>query len=416
MEATVPVNNKPYPINAIRQAFPILSEKIHGKPLVYLDNAASTQKVLPVLDKINDFYCHDYANIHRGVHQLSERSTLAYEKARKITQQFMGAALPQEIIFTRGTTEGINLVAASYVKALLQPGDEVLISAVEHHANIVPWQMLAKETGAVLKVIPVDDHGDITLDAFTNTFSHRTKFVALTHISNAIGSVIEVKPMIDYTHQQGATILIDGAQAAPHMPLDMQALNADFYVFSGHKVYGPTGIGVLYAQKKHHEQMQPYQTGGGMIETVSFESSTFASVPQRFEAGTPNIAGAIGLGEALNYLMQVGLSAIYQHEKKCLDYAVNKLTQISDFQLIGTPKNRAAVISFNIADIHAHDVSTILDTHGIATRAGHHCAMPLMKHYKVPATVRASLGMYNTESEIDILCEAILALKKLFQL
>jgi cysteine desulfurase/selenocysteine lyase len=398
-----------------REDFPILHQKIHGKPLVYLDSAASSQKPQAVIDAISRFYAEDYSNIHRAVHQLSERSTRRYEEGRIKVQRFMNAAEAREIIFVRGATEGINLVAQSYGRARIGAGDEIIISALEHHSNIVPWQMLCEQTGAVLRVIPINDDGEIVFDAFERFLNERTRLVSIAHISNALGTVIPIRKIIDRAHQHGVPVLVDGAQAAPHMRVDVQQLDCDFYVFSGHKLYGPTGIGVLYGRKSLLEDMPPYQGGGDMISSVSFEKTTYNALPYKFEAGTPNIEGVIGLSAAIEYLNGIGLDNITTYETDLLAYATRKISRVEGLRIIGTAKEKAAVISFVLDGVHPHDIGTVLDREGIAVRTGHHCAQPVMERFGIPATTRASLAFYNTREEIDILVAGIGKVKEMFR-
>ena len=385
----------------IREDFPSLNQSVRGKSLVYLDSGASAQTPRPVLKAINKYYLEDRANIHRGVHLLSQRATASFEKARVDVQQMLGAAESREIIFTRGTTEAINLVAQTYGRSTLSEGDEILISHMEHHSNIVPWQLLCEQTGAKLKVAPIDDAGDIVLDAYHALLSERTKIVSIVHVSNALGTVNPIKEMIDAAHLRGAVFIVDGAQAVPHMSVDVRQLNCDFYAFSGHKYYGPTGIGALYGKAELLESMPPYQGGGDMIRSVSFEKTEYSELPYKFEAGTPNIAGAIGLGAAVNYLNGLGMDAVSAHEAKIFNYGTEALQKVPGLRLIGTAKKRAAVLSFVLEGIHPHDLGTIVDSEGVAIRTGHHCAQPVMDRYGVPATARASLGIYNTEEDID---------------
>lgn len=398
----------------LRDDFPILQSSNRNKPIVYLDSAASAQKPHQVIDAISHFYSHDYANIHRGIYELSERSTQLYEEARHAVKCFINAAHDEEIVFVRGTTEGINLVAQSYGRTKWEAGDEVIVSTIEHHSNIVPWYLLKEQIGIELKVIPITDTGAMDLDAYEQLFSPRTKLVAISHVSNALGTINPVKDMIKMAHAHEVPVLLDGAQAIPHMPVNMQELDCDFYVFSAHKLYGPTGIGVLYGKKKYLNAMPPYQGGGSMIETVTFDNITFAKSPQKFEAGTPDIAGAIGLRAALDYVQAIGMEAIFAHEQELLRYAEPKLLAIPNLRIIGTAKPKVGVISFVIDDIHPHDIGTVLDHEGIAIRAGHHCAMPVMEYFHVPATVRVSFGVYNNESDIDALIAAIQLAKKVF--
>jgi cysteine desulfurase / selenocysteine lyase len=403
-----------FPIERIRADFPILSEKIRGKDLVYLDNAASCQKPEAVIECMSHVYRHDYANIHRGVHTLSVRSTEKYEAAREKVRAFINAANAKEIIFVRGATEAINLIAQSYGKANIKAGDEIVITAMEHHSNIVPWQMLCEQTGAVLKVAPMNQQGELIFDEFAALLNVKTKLVAVAHMSNALGTINPVKQMIDAAHAKNIPVLLDGAQAAPHMPVDVQALDCDFYVFSGHKLYGPSGIGVLYGKQALLEAMPPYQGGGDMIRTVSFEKSTYAGLPHKFEAGTPAIAEVIGLGAAIDYLNTIGMTSIAAYEAELLVYATEQAKQIKGLKIIGEAKDKGAILSFTLDHIHPHDIGTMLDSLGIAIRAGHHCAMPVMEFYGVPATARASFAMYNTKAEIDGLMNGIKELIKVF--
>ncbi|MDQ8186132.1 cysteine desulfurase [Pelagicoccus sp. SDUM812002] len=390
-----------------RADFPILQRSVHGKPLVYLDNAASTQKPQVVIDAITRYYTNENANIHRGVHLLSTEATGAYEEARGKIARFINAADDSEIVFTRGATESVNLVAHSFVEPKIQPGDEILISAMEHHANIVPWQLLCERTGAKLKVIPVTDDCELDLADFDALLNERTKFFSIVYVSNAIGTVNDIKPLLAKAQAKGIPTLVDAAQAIQHMPLDVQELRCDFLVASGHKIYGPTGIGILYGQSNLLDTMIPYQGGGDMIAHVSFEGSTFKEPPSRFEAGTPHIEGAIGLGVAFDYLSTLGLEAIHEYESQLVEYAVAKLSQIDGLRIIGNPKVRSGAISFTMGDAHPHDIGTVLDTEGIAIRSGHHCCEPLMKRLGVPATARASFSVYNTPADVDALAAAL---------
>lgn len=398
----------------IRADFPVLHQRIHGKPLVYLDSSATSQKPKSVIDAITHYYQQDNANIHRGVYELSARATRAFEKTREHVKTFINAESLEEIIFTSGTTAGINLVAQSYGRSQLKSGDEVIISTMEHHSNIVPWQMLSEQSGTVLRVIPVTDSGELDLGAYQKLFTPRTKIVAITHASNALGTINPVKEIIKIAHEHGAIVLVDGAQAFPHMPVDVQSLDCDFYVFSAHKAYGPTGVGILYGKKELLEKMPPYQGGGDMIERVTLSGFTCNKLPYKFEAGTPNIADVIGFDAALDYLDALGMQTIAQHEQTLLSYAHERLIKIAGLRIIGTAPQKVGVISFVLENIHPHDIGTILDHEGIAVRAGHHCAMPLMERFKVPATVRASFGVYNTREEIDILVSGLEAVKRLF--
>ena len=403
-----------FDVARVREDFPVLGQTVHGKPLVYLDNAATAQKPRAVIQRIVQYYETENSNIHRGVHWLSEAATRAYEGTRTAVRGFLNAAEEREIIFTRGATEAINLVARCYGGAHLQAGDEVVISAMEHHSNIVPWQLICREKGATLRVIPVDDRGDIVMEAYHRLLGPRTRMVALPHVSNALGTVNPVKEMVADAHRAGAPVLIDGAQGAPHAGVDVQDLDCDFYAFSSHKLYGPTGVGVLYGKAALLEEMPPYQGGGDMILSVSFEETEYNVLPYKFEAGTPNIAGVIGLGAALEYLAGLGIEAVAAHEDRVLAYAVERLARIPGVRLVGTPEHRASLVSFVLGDVHAHDVGTILDQEGIAVRTGHHCAMPVMERFGVPATVRASFACYNTEAEVDVLAVGLEKVRRLF--
>ncbi|MFI3190597.1 cysteine sulfinate desulfinase [Crenothrix sp. D3] len=403
-----------YPIEQIRADFPILAEKIRNKPLVYLDNAATCQKPQAVIDSIVDCYSHSYANIHRGVHTLSIRATDQFEAARDKVKTFINANSDKEIIFVRGATEAINLVAQTYGKTNVQAGDEILITAMEHHANIVPWQMLCEQTGAVLKVIPMNTQGELIAGEFEKLLSDKTKLVAITQMSNALGTINPVKAMIATAHAKNIPVLVDGAQAIPHITIDVQDLDCDFYVFSGHKLYAPAGVGVLYGKQALLEAMPPYQGGGDMIRTVTFEKSTYAGLPHKFEAGTPAIADVIGLGAAIDYLTAIGMEAIAAHEHELLIYATEQALQIKGLRIIGEAEHKGAILSFVLDKIHPHDIGTMLDSLGIAVRAGHHCAMPVMDFYHVPATARASFAMYNTKAEVDVLMKGIRDLIAMF--
>ncbi len=398
----------------VRKDFPILRQTVHGKPLVYLDNAATSQKPQAVIDAIRNFYTGDCSNIHRGVHLLSERATASFEETRRKVQLFLNAADSREIVFVRGATEGINLVAQSFVRPRLAAGDEVLITAMEHHSNIVPWQMVCEEKGARLRVAPINDRGELILEEFERLLGPRTKLVSVTHVSNALGTINPVRHIIEMAHAREVPVLVDGAQAAPHARVDVGALDCDFYVFSGHKVYGPTGIGVLYGKAALLEAMPPYQGGGDMISSVTFEKTVYNALPYKFEAGTPNIAGTIGLGAAIDYVQGVGLDAIAAHEGELLCYATGAVSGIPGVRIIGTARHRAAVLSFVVNGVHPHDVGTILDQEGIAVRAGHHCAQPVMQRFGVPATTRASFAMYNTIEEVDALVRGIRNVKEVF--
>ena len=401
-------------VERVRRDFPALHQEAHGRPLVYLDNAATTQKPLQVIDAVRTFYEKDCSNVHRGVHLLSQRATVAYENARTTIKSHLGAADSREIVFTRSTTEGINLVASSFVRPRLEPGDEILISAMEHHSNIVPWQIVCEERGAHLKVIPIDDDGDIILDEYELLLSDRTKIVAIVHVSNALGTVNPVHEMIETAHARDVPVLVDGAQAVPHRAVDVQELDCDFYVFSAHKVYGPTGIGALYGKRRHLLEMVPYQGGGDMILSVTFEGTQYNEPPHRFEAGTPNIEGAIGLAAALDYIHTIGIDTIAAHEAELLDAATEAVLTIPGVRLVGTAQHKASVLGFVMQGVHPHDIGTILDSEGVAVRAGHHCAQPVMARYGVSATVRASFGLYNTAQEIDALVAGLSKVREVF--
>jgi cysteine desulfurase/selenocysteine lyase len=403
-----------FPVEKIRADFPILAEKIRNKPLVYLDNAATCQKPLAVIDSLVHLYSHDYANIHRGVHTLSVRSTNQFEAARDKVKQFINAASDKEIIFVRGATEAINLIAQTYGKTNIQAGDEIIITAMEHHSNIVPWQMLCQQTGAVLRIAPMNVAGELIYAEFEALLNAKTKLVSVVHMSNALGTINPVKQIIQAAHAMGIPVLLDGAQAIPHMSVDVQDLDCDFYVFSAHKLYAPSGLGVLYGKQALLEAMPPYQGGGDMIKTVSYEKSTYAGLPHKFEAGTPAIAEVIGLGAAIDYLNNIGMDAIAAYEAELLDYATKQALKIDGLKIIGTAAEKGAILSFVLDRIHPHDIGTMLDSLGIAIRAGHHCAMPVMDFYQVPATARASFAMYNTKQEIDVLMDGIKALIEMF--
>jgi cysteine desulfurase / selenocysteine lyase len=398
----------------VRDDFPLLRQRVHGKPLVYLDNAATTQKPQAVIDRLVRYYSEENANIHRGVHVLSVAATDAYDAARERVRRFVHAAETREIVFVRGATEAINLVAATYGRAHVGAGDEVVVSEMEHHSNIVPWQMLCEEKGAVLRVIPITDAGELRLDEYVRLLGPRTRIVAVTHVSNALGTINPVEQIVRLAHDRGVPVLIDGAQAVAHMPVDVQAIDCDFYVFSGHKVFGPTGIGVLYGRASLLDEMPPYQGGGDMIRSVTFERTLYSDAPQKFEAGTPNIAGVVGLHAAIAYLTDVGLDRVTAHEHDLLAYGTEALSQIDGVRLTGTAERKAAILSFVIAGIHPHDLGTILDRDGIAIRAGHHCCQPLMARLGVAATARASLAFYNTREEIDALVASIRTAKAVF--
>jgi cysteine desulfurase/selenocysteine lyase len=398
----------------VRADFPALDQEVNGRPLVYLDSAATTQKPTAVLEAIDNFYRRDCANVHRGVHTLSQRATVAYESARTAVKEHLGARDSREIVFTRGTTEAINLVAASFVRPRLGEGDEVLISAMEHHSNIVPWQLLCAERGANLRVIPIDDRGDVILEEYERLLSARTRIVGITWVSNALGTVNPVREMIATAHARGVPVMVDGAQAVPHMAVDVVELDCDFLAFSGHKTYGPTGIGALYGKRAHLLEMPPYQGGGDMILSVSFERTVYQEPPHRFEAGTPNIAGAIGLAAGLRYLEALGAEAVAGHERRLLDEATTKVLEVPGARLIGCARQRAGALSFVLDGIHPHDIGTILDAEGVAVRAGHHCAQPVMKRYGVSATVRASFGVYNSSDDVEAMVRGLHTAREVF--
>lgn len=398
----------------LRADFPILDQRVHGKPLVYLDNAATAQKPRSVIDAVSHFYSHDYANVHRGIHVLSERATQAYEGAREKVRSFLNARESREIVFVRGATEAINLVAQTFGRSQLKPGDEILITEMEHHSDIVPWQMLCEQTGAVLRVAPIDDQGELRMDMFEALLNQRTRIVGCVHVSNALGTVNPVSRIVELAHAAGAKVLLDGAQAAPHISVDVQALDCDFYVLSGHKLYGPTGIGVLYGKAGLLEAMPPYQGGGDMIRMVTFEKTVYAGLPYKFEAGTPDIAGAVGLGAAIDYVNAIGLDAIAAHEHALLHQATEAVGAIPGVRLIGTAPEKAGILSFVLERVHPHDVGTILDHEGVAIRTGHHCVMPVMDHFNVPATARASFALYNVPEEVDALVAAIQKVLEVF--
>jgi cysteine desulfurase / selenocysteine lyase len=401
-------------VQKIREDFPILKQQVHGKSLVYLDNAATTQKPQAVIDTLVRYYNSENANIHRGVHALSERATEAYEQARASIRNFLNAADASEIIFVRGTTEAINLVAQTYGRTHVRAGDEVIISAMEHHSNIVPWQILCQQQRAHLRVIPINDAGELQVDEFEGMLGPKTKLVAISHVSNALGTINPVREIVARAHRWNIPVLVDGAQACPHLEVDVTSLDCDFYAFSGHKVYGPTGIGVLYGKSELLDKMPPYQGGGDMIASVTFEETLYNRLPYKFEAGTPDIAGAIALGVALEYMKAIGLENIAAHEHSLLSHATAALSSIPGLRLIGTAKNKAAVLSFVLDGVHPHDIGTVLDQAGIAIRTGHHCAQPLMHRFGIPATARASLGLYNTTEEIDALIAGIHTVREVF--
>ena len=396
-----------YDVEAVRSRFPIFSRKVHGQSLCYLDSGASAQQPDVVIDTVSQLHSDQYANVHRGVHTLSMESTQLYDGAREKVRAYLNASSMKEIIFTRGATESVNLVAQSYARPKLQSGDEILITHMEHHSNIVPWQLVCEQTGAVLKVVPINDRGELEMDALHELLTERTKLMGLVHISNALGTVNPIEEVIAAAHEKGIPVLVDGAQGAPHSPVDVQALDVDFYVLSGHKLYGPTGIGVLYGKESLLETMPPYQGGGDMILSVRFEKTEYNELPYRFEAGTPNISGAVGLGRAIDFVNEIGIEAIEAHEHALVAYATEQLSAIEQVTIIGTAEHRAGLVSFLIEGVHPHDIGTILDSYGIAIRAGHHCAQPVMERFGIAATARASFGMYSTREEIDRLVEAV---------
>jgi cysteine desulfurase/selenocysteine lyase len=406
--------HRPFDVWNIRADFPILKRQVHGKPLIYLDNAATSQKPQVVIDTLTRYYAEENANIHRGVHYLSERATQAYEDGRMKVRNFLNAPSEREIIFTRNVSEAINLVVHSYGRRFLKAGDEIIISAMEHHSNIVPWQILCEEKGTVLRVVPINDAGEFLLGAYEKLLNPSTKFVAVTHVSNALGSILPVRQIIDMAHRRNIPVLIDGAQAVPHFKVDVQELDCEFYGFSGHKLYGPTGIGILYGKAALLDAMPPYQGGGDMIRSVTFEKTIYAPIPSKFEAGTPYIAGGIGLGAAIDYLEDIGMEAINAYEQELLAYAMEVVGAIPGVRIFGTAREKAGVISFSVEGVHPHDIGTILDQEGIAIRTGHHCAQPLMERFGVPAMARASLAFYNTKAEIDALVAGIHKVKEVF--
>ena len=405
MEAVKQMSN--WDVEKIRKDFPVLSQTVNGKPLVYLDNGASSQVPQLVIDRGSKYLAEEHSNIHRGVHYLSQHATTAYEAAREKVKRFINAKEAKECIFVRGTTEGVNLVAYSYGRKFIGEGDEILVSQMEHHSNIIPWQIIAEEKGAKVVMIPMNDRGELVIDEYENLLNERTKMIAVTHVSNSLGTINPVKAMIATAHKFGVPVLVDAAQSVPHFPVDVQDLDADFFVFSGHKMFAPTGSGVMYGKREWLDQMPPYQTGGGMIRTVSFEGTTFAPIPDKFEAGTPAIAAGIGLGAAIDYINALDFEAAAAYEHELLEYATERLSDISGVKIIGTAAEKASVLSFTIEGIHPHDIGTILDQQGIAVRAGHHCAQPVMEFFDVPATARASFAFYNTKEEVDKLADAV---------
>ncbi len=403
-----------FDVQSVREDFPALHQEVHGKPLVYLDSAATSLRPQAVIDAVADVYARDCANIHRAVHLLSQRATARFEEAREKVRSFVNAANKSEVVFTRGTTEAINLVAQSWGRAYLREGDEVLVTELEHHSNIVPWQILCQQTGATLVVVPITDRGEVLAEAFEQELSERTRLVALAHVSNALGTVLPVADLIALAHDRGAVVLLDGAQAVSHVDVDVQALDCDFYAFSGHKLYGPTGIGALYAKERLLESMPPYQGGGDMIRSVTFEETTYNDLPYKFEAGTPNIAGAIGLGAAIDYFASFDAQAVHAHERAVLRYATEALEAVPGVRLIGTAPGKVSVLSFLMDAAHPHDIGTIVDSEGVAIRTGHHCAQPVMEHFGIAATARASLGMYNTTGDVDALVAALHKVQEIF--
>lgn len=415
MNSSLPKSKLTFDAYTARKDFPLLQQPMQGKPLVYLDNANTVQKPNSVIETLDHYYRYDNANIHRSVYELSERATEKFEDARDKIQQFINAKHRQEIIFVKGTTDAINLVASSFSRLQIKPGDEIVISGMEHHSNIIPWQFVCEQYGAILKVIPITDSGEIDLEAYAKLLNSRTRMVAIIHVSNVLGTINPVQKMIAMAHEKNIPVLLDGAQGVPHMSVDVQALDCDFYAFSAHKMYGPTGVGVLYGKSKWLEAMPPYQGGGSMIKQVTFEKTTYNDLPYKFEAGTANIADVIGFGAAIDYLKQWDMQTIAAYEKQLVMYAEQQLRAIPELTIIGTAADKAGVVSFKIADIHPHDIGTILNTQGIAVRVGHHCAMPLMERFNVPATVRVSFALYNTIKEIDALIAGLLQVKRLFQ-
>ena len=403
-----------YDANRVWRDFPILAREIHGRPLVFLDSAASSQRPLAVIEAVNAYERLHHANVHRGVHQLSQEATAMFEHARERVRAFVNAASTREVIFTRGTTESINLVAQSYARNRLRRGDEILLTALEHHANIVPWQLVAEQTGAVVKAVPMDRRGVVDLEGFAANLNARTRIVACAHVSNALGTVLPVREITRLAHARGAVVLVDGAQAVPHQRVDVGELGCDFYAFSGHKLFGPSGVGVLWGRAALLEAMPPFLTGGSMIESVTLQGTTFAGIPQRFEAGTPNIASIVGLGAALDYVQQIGLDAISAHERDLLAYAESRLGEVPGLRILGSAPHKAAVISILMDDVHPHDLGTILDREGVAVRTGHHCCQPLMERFDVPATARASLALYNDRSDVDALVAALHVAREVF--
>jgi cysteine desulfurase / selenocysteine lyase len=413
-ETVVTVSNKKYDVNRIREDFPILKKKVHDKNLVYLDNAATTQKPTYVIDKVNKYYTTMNANIHRGVHALSQEATEAFEGARIQIKQFINAIGKNQVIFTRGTTEAINLVASSYGRPHINAGDEIIISHMEHHSNIVPWQFLCNEKKAKLRVIPINEDGELIYEEFEKLVNKKTKFISIVYVSNSLGTINPIKDIIKYAHQFNIPVLVDAAQAVNHLKVDVQDLDCDFLAFSGHKIYGPTGIGALYGKVEFLESMPPYQGGGDMISKVTFEETTYNELPHKFEAGTPDIAGAIGLGAAIEYINKIGIENIKEHEYNLLEYATKKIVEVPGLRIIGTAKEKTSVLSFVLEKIHPHDIGTFLDFEGVAIRTGHHCTQPLMKRFNIPATSRASFALYNTKEEVDVLVNGLKKIIEVF--
>ena len=406
---------KEWNIDSIRSRFPIFSRTVNGQPLCYLDSGASAQQPDVVIEAVSNLHSDKYSNVHRGVHTLSMESTQLYDGAREKVKNYINASAAEEIIFTRGATESVNLVAQSFARPILNKGDEILITHMEHHSNIVPWQLVCEQTGAILKVVPINDHGELEMDAFYNLLNEKTKLVGVVHISNALGTVNPIEEIVKECRLKDIPILIDGAQGAPHLPVDVTALDVDFYVFSGHKLYGPTGIGVLYGKKSLLDKMPPYQGGGDMILSVKFEGTEYNELPYKFEAGTPNISGAVGLGCAIDFVNEVGLKSIVKHEESLMNYAFDELSKIDEVKIIGTATKRAGLVSFVIDGVHPHDIGTLLDSQGIAIRAGHHCAQPVMERFGIPATARASFGMYSTKEEVNRLVSAVINVIGMFK-
>jgi cysteine desulfurase/selenocysteine lyase len=409
-----PKTTNNWDVESIRKDFPVLSQTVNGKPLVYLDNSASSQVPQSVIDRGSKYLREEHSNIHRGVHYLSQHATTAYEAAREKVKRFINARESKECIFVRGTTEGINLIAYSYGKAFIREGDEIVISQMEHHSNILPWQIVAEDRGAKIRVIPINERGELVIDEYENLLNERTKIVAVSHVSNSLGTINPVKEMIETAHKFGVPVCVDAAQSVPHFPVDVQDLDADFFVFSGHKMFAPTGSGIVYGKREWLDKMPPYQTGGGMIRTVSMERSTYAPIPEKFEAGTPAIAAGIGLGAAVDYINTIDFEAAAAYEHELLEYATERLAAIPGVTIIGTAAKKASVLSFTIDDVHPHDIGTILDQQGIAIRAGHHCAQPVMQYFDVPATARASFAFYNTRDEVDKLADAVTKVIEVF--